>query len=70
MNVDLSEAAWFKSSHSSAQGECVEVTHLAGGAVGVRDSKNATGSVLVFAPGEWDAFVSGVQGGEFDSGLR
>ncbi|MBF6240609.1 Domain of uncharacterised function (DUF397) [Nocardia otitidiscaviarum] len=68
MNVDLSEAEWFKSSHSSAQGECVEVALLAGGAVGVRDSKNATGSALVFMPSAWDAFVTGVQTGEFDAG--
>ncbi|WP_282776751.1 MULTISPECIES: DUF397 domain-containing protein [unclassified Nocardia] len=69
MNVDLSKAEWFKSSHSSAQGECVEVAHLAGGVVGVRDSKDSAGPALVFTPGEWDAFVTGVQTGEFDTGM-
>ncbi|MFC9995734.1 DUF397 domain-containing protein [Nocardia sp. NPDC127526] len=66
MNVDLSGAQWFKSSHSSGGSECVEVAYLDGGAVGVRDSKNPTGPALVFTPGEWRAFVAGARDGEFD----
>ncbi|NNH75101.1 DUF397 domain-containing protein [Nocardia uniformis] len=66
MNIDLSGARWFKSSRSSATGECVEAAHLAGGHVGVRDSKNPDGPALIFTPGEWDAFVAGVQDREFD----
>ncbi|MEU2122510.1 DUF397 domain-containing protein [Nocardia niwae] len=59
-------AKWFKSCHSSGgSGECVEVAHLDGGMVGVRDSKNPTGPALVFTPGEWDAFTAGVVDGEF-----
>ncbi|MEU2087904.1 DUF397 domain-containing protein [Nocardia beijingensis] len=65
MGVDLSGANWFKSSHSGGGQECVEVAHLAGGMVGVRDSKNPTGPALVFAPGEWDAFTAGVLGNTF-----
>ncbi|WP_081769080.1 DUF397 domain-containing protein [Nocardia nova] len=30
---------------------------------GVRDSKDRTGPVLVFAPGDWDAFIAGIQAG-------
>jgi hypothetical protein len=45
--------------------DCVEVAHVDGGLVGVRDSKNLTGSALVFTPGEWDAFTAGVIDGEF-----
>ncbi|WP_328406898.1 DUF397 domain-containing protein [Nocardia sp. NBC_00403] len=67
MSVDLSGARWFKSSRSSANAECVEVAFLDGGKIGVRDSKNPTGPTLVFTPGEWEAFTSGVHGGEFDS---
>lgn len=66
MSIDLSEVNWFKSSHSSGQTECVEVAWLDGGGVGVRDSKNPTGSALVFAPGEWAAFTAGVVAAEFD----
>lgn len=67
MNIDLSGARWFKSSHSSAQGECVEAAHLSGDMVGVRDSKLGTASpVLVFDGPAWDAFVSALGSGKFD----
>ncbi|NEW41525.1 DUF397 domain-containing protein [Nocardia cyriacigeorgica] len=66
MSVDLAGARWFKSSKSSSTKECVEVAHLDTGIVGVRDSKNPTGPALVFAPGEWDAFLAGARRGEFD----
>ncbi|WP_433681536.1 DUF397 domain-containing protein [Nocardia sp. CA-119907] len=66
MGVDLSGAKWFKSSHSGGGQDCVEVAHLDGGMVGVRDSNNPTGPALVFTPGEWEAFTAGVQDGEFD----
>lgn len=66
MNVDLSEARWFKSSRSGASKECVEVAFLDGGIVGVRDSKNPSGPALIFTPGEWEAFTAGVVDGEFN----
>ncbi|WP_454194132.1 DUF397 domain-containing protein [Nocardia sp. Marseille-Q1738] len=66
MSIDLSGAHWFKSSRSSGGKECVEVAFLKRGHVGVRDSKNPTGSALVFTPGEWDAFTAGVTNGEFN----
>ncbi|WP_330228756.1 DUF397 domain-containing protein [Nocardia sp. NBC_00508] len=65
MTADLSGATWFKSSHSATQSDCVEVAFLDGGSVGVRDSKNPTGPALVFTPGEWDAFTTGVIVREF-----
>ncbi|MGX1805720.1 DUF397 domain-containing protein [Nocardia sp. NPDC055321] len=65
MNIDLSGARWFKSSRSTASQDCVEVAFLDAGHVGVRDSKNPGGPALVFTPGEWNAFVAGVEGGEF-----
>ncbi|WP_330255148.1 DUF397 domain-containing protein [Nocardia sp. NBC_00565] len=66
MNVDLTRARWFKASYSQGGETCVEIAHLDGGVVGVRDSKDPTGPALVFTPGEWDAFVSGAKDGEFD----
>ncbi|MRH91530.1 DUF397 domain-containing protein [Nocardia sp. SYP-A9097] len=66
MNVDPSGARWFKSSHSGGSQECVEVTFLDAGPVGVRDSKNPTGPALIFAPSDWDAFTSGIATGNFD----
>jgi Domain of unknown function (DUF397) len=58
---------WIKSSLSYANGNCVEVASLPGGTVGVRNSRDAAGPVLVFTPDEWHAFVGGVRKGEFDS---
>ncbi|WP_454194791.1 DUF397 domain-containing protein [Nocardia sp. Marseille-Q1738] len=66
MNIDLSDAKWFKSSRSAGGQDCVEVAFLDRGHVGVRDSKNPTGPALVFTPGEWNAFVAGARDGEFN----
>ncbi|MFI7195391.1 DUF397 domain-containing protein [Nocardia nova] len=67
MNIDLSAAKWYKSSHSGTGQDCVEVAHLVGGIVGVRDSKNPTGPALLFTPDEWDAFTIGLQDGRFEA---
>ncbi|MFQ6226138.1 DUF397 domain-containing protein [Nocardia sp. NPDC002869] len=56
MTRDLTGASWFKSSYSQPSGDCVEVAHTTD-AVGVRDSKDPAGPVLVFAPAEWDTFI-------------
>ena len=66
MNVDLSEASWFKSSRSGGSKECVEVAFLGDGLTGVRDSKNPSGPALVFAASEWDAFVGTAASGALD----
>ncbi|MEU1982981.1 DUF397 domain-containing protein [Nocardia sp. NPDC019395] len=66
MSVDLSGAAWFKSSRSASGDDCVEVAHLEAGLVGVRDSKNPTGPALVFGPAEWGAFTDAVDRGGFE----
>lgn len=62
---DLGAATWRKSTRSGANGNCVEVAKLAN-AVAIRDSKDPSGPVLVFAPGEWEAFISAATEGEFD----
>jgi hypothetical protein len=62
----LAQARWFKSSFSNAERACVEVAFLDGGDVAVRDSKDhGNGPVMVFTPGEWDAFIAGAKSGEF-----
>lgn len=65
MSNGLSDVKWVKSSHSQHGGDCVEVAYLDAGSVGVRDSKDPSGPALVFTPGEWDAFATGVASGEF-----
>jgi hypothetical protein len=62
----LSGANWFKSSYSQAGGDCVEVAHLGGGLIGIRDSKNPSGPALVFTRDEWDTFTAGVNRGKFN----
>ncbi|MEV7005533.1 DUF397 domain-containing protein [Streptosporangium sp. NPDC051022] len=66
LNRELCDAVWVKSSLSGPNGgNCVEVARLVGGRVGVRDSKNRSGPALVFASGEWAAFVESVKDGHF-----
>jgi hypothetical protein len=59
--ADAPPVRWHKSSHSSANGQCVEVAPAAG-AVAVRDSKNPAGPVLIFTRQAWAAFVEDVKG--------
>jgi hypothetical protein len=62
--ADFSEAIWRKSTHSMANG-CVEVAFV-DGQVGVRDSKDRNGPMLVFTAAEWEAFLAGVRERQFD----
>ena len=57
---------WVKSSLSFSNGNCVEVTDLPDGTVGVRNSHDPDGPVLRFTPDEWRAFIGGARLGEFD----
>ena len=70
-------AAWRKSSHSNFNGSCAEVgawrksSHSTSGScaevgqdgavVGVRDSQDRGGPVLVFGPVAWVAFLEGLR---------
>ncbi|MCQ6553351.1 DUF397 domain-containing protein [Streptomyces sp. C10-9-1] len=64
---DLAGAAWIKSSHSNATGNCVELATLPGGRIAVRNSRDPEGPALVYTREEVAAFVAGARDGEFDS---
>lgn len=66
---ELSSLTFRKSTFSGGSGGgCVEIAELPDGGRVVRDSKqNGTGPALWFNATEWDAFVKGVKGGEFDN---
>jgi len=62
----MAGSTWVKSSLSFANGNCVEVSDLPEGTVGVRNSRDREGPVLRFTPDEWRDFLGGVRMGEFD----
>ncbi|MDT3396645.1 DUF397 domain-containing protein [Streptomyces sp. B1866] len=63
--IDLSAAAWRKSSYSNTDGgECVEVADGFPAVVPVRDSKVPGGAALVFESAAWSSFVTAVKRGD------
>jgi hypothetical protein len=65
-DIDPDKLEWFKSSFS-AVGACVEVALLPDqSGVAVRDSKDRSRQLHFYTQDEWDAFLAGVKGGEFD----
>ena len=61
--MDVTGAAWRKSSYSGSNGgTCVEVG-TAGLAVAVRDSKDPDGPLLAFAADTWKVFAERVKAG-------
>jgi len=62
---DLDNAVWI-TSRACNNSACVQVAHLPGGMVAVRDSKDTVKPAHVFDGEEWAAFVTGVKAGEFD----
>jgi hypothetical protein len=62
---DISNAAWF-TSRACNNSACVQVAHLPGGLVALRDSKDTAKPAHIFDGTEWVAFLTGVKAGEFD----
>jgi hypothetical protein len=63
--IDFTHAVWQRSRKSQQAGQCVELARL-DGVVGVRDSKDPRGPILVFAAADMSAFLDGVIKGKFD----
>ncbi|MFJ4800796.1 DUF397 domain-containing protein [Streptomyces murinus] len=59
-------AVWRKAHSSIGNGNCVEVTKLPEGGVGMRNSRFPKGPALIFTEGEVTAFFEAVRGKEFD----
>jgi Domain of unknown function (DUF397) len=64
-DVDAVQLQWFKSSKSSANGQCTMCARLPGGGMAVRDSKHPDGPLLLFPPRQWQTFTKGIKLGEF-----
>jgi hypothetical protein len=60
--LDLTRAQWSKSSHSSANGACVEVAQNLPGVVAVRDSKDPHGPKLLISHADWQTLLSRLRG--------
>lgn len=64
---DQVEPRWQKSSYSgNGGGDCVEVALNLPNVIGVRDSKNPAGPVLMIEPGQWRRFITDVKAGRHD----
>ncbi|MFE9958338.1 DUF397 domain-containing protein [Micromonospora sp. NPDC005299] len=63
-DFDLSRAVWQRAEGDASE-SAVEVAFV-GDLIGMRNSAEPDGPVLVFTQDEWDAFVAGAQDGEFD----
>lgn len=61
---DLSRAVWQRPDGDPAA-EAVEIAFV-DDLIGMRNSADPNGPVLVFTQAEWDAFVAGARDGEFD----
>jgi hypothetical protein len=62
---ELARASWRKSSRSGNSANCVEICRLTDGLVVVRDTKDRSGTGLIFTPGAWETFTHGVRDGQF-----
>ncbi|MEV5828842.1 DUF397 domain-containing protein [Spirillospora sp. NPDC052242] len=61
MEQDFTDATWRKSRRSqTTTDQCVEVA-TAGGHMGVRDSKDPDGPVLVVSPDDWRALARAIK---------
>lgn len=55
--MEASGAVWRTSSHSTQDGNCIEVAVTLPGRIAVRDSRNVQGPGLVLARGQWQRFT-------------
>jgi hypothetical protein len=67
--MEFSNTLWRKSSLSSETEACVEIAYPAEAlTVGIRDSKDPAGGVLLARVSAWEALRLAAKGAELDSG--
>ena len=59
--TDIPELAWFKSSKSSANGQCTMCARLPDGSMAVKDSQHPASPVLRFSATQWRAFTQDIK---------
>jgi Domain of unknown function (DUF397) len=64
--LDLTDVTWLSAPGGGASEDRVEIAHLPGGAVAMRNPADPSGTVLRYTAKEWEAFVLGARDGEFD----
>jgi Domain of unknown function (DUF397) len=62
--LDLTDVTWLGAPGGSSE-DRVEIAHLPGGAVAMRNPADPSGTVLRYTAKEWEAFVLGARDGEF-----
>jgi Domain of unknown function (DUF397) len=56
----FNNALWRKGTRTTAASNCVEVA-TSNRLVGIRDSKNPTGPIVIVRPAEWTNFLTTIQ---------
>ncbi|MBD3007337.1 DUF397 domain-containing protein [Streptomyces sp. 5-10] len=67
--MSTNSVGWLRSSYSVGMNNCVETALLGPDRLGVRDSKNTAGPVLLFTPSTWVSFLEGLKGDGPGSGI-
>jgi Domain of unknown function (DUF397) len=65
-DFDLSRAVWQRAGAEEMPDEAAVEVAFVDDLIGLRNSADPSGPVLVFTQAEWDAFVAGARDGEFD----
>ena len=65
-DFDLSRAVWQRAGGEDTPDEAAVEVAFVDDLIGLRNSADPAGPVLVFTQAEWDAFVAGARDGEFD----
>lgn len=63
---DVVAAEWRRTTREDGTPAMLEIGFAANGLVALRKADEPDGTILIYTPQEWEAFVAGVKDGEFD----